>query len=225
MAKRCLDLLVAVSALVALAPLLLAVAVLVKLDSRGPVLYRATRAGKDGVPFAMYKFRTMKIGASITGPGITRRGDGRITRLGRVLRATKIDEVPQFVNVLKGEMSLIGPRPEDPRFVARYTCEQRRVLSVRPGMAGPAALALRSEETVLAEAGGDVEAIYLNLILPAKLLIDLEYVNHQSFLGDLHVLAEVPLALARPRNLVYLNPQLFANESEQRHTSGTTHAA
>jgi lipopolysaccharide/colanic/teichoic acid biosynthesis glycosyltransferase len=193
--KRCFDVVVSALGLVILSPLLIAVAALVKLDSRGPVLHRATRAGRDGDAFTMYKFRTMVVGARHSGPGITRRGDPRITRVGRLLRATKIDELPQLVNVLRGDMSLVGPRPEDPRFVAHYTPGQRRVLSIRPGIVGPAALKYRDEERVLAESGGDVETTYLNAVVPEKLRIDLEYVDRRSFLGDLGVLARLPLSL------------------------------
>jgi lipopolysaccharide/colanic/teichoic acid biosynthesis glycosyltransferase len=144
--------------------------------------------------------------AAQQGPGITQQADPRITRVGRLLRRLKIDEMPQLINVLKGEMSIVGPRPEDPRYVAYYTPEQRRVLSVRPGMASPAFIQYRHEEALLAlwnthystgqaAAGGDLEDIYLTAILPDKLRLDLEYIEQQSFLGDLAILAQAAISL------------------------------
>ena len=124
-------------------------------------------------PFRLYKFRRMVSDADKQGPGITATGDSRITRVGRFLRRTKIDELPQLINVLSGDMSLVGPRPEDPRYVTLYTPEQRRVLAVRPGITSAASLAYRHEEQLLA--GADWETVYREEVLPAKLAIDLEY--------------------------------------------------
>lgn len=194
MAKRLFD--VTVSALVMLMalPVWLAVAVAIKLDSVGPIFYRATRAGKHKEPFTVYKFRTMAVGASKCGPGITQEGDTRITRVGRFLRKFKVDEMPQLINVLKGEMSIIGPRPEDPRYVAHYTPEQQRVLTVRPGMASPAVIKYRHEEEILAGAD-DVEHAYLTQVLPDKLHLDLDYIERQSLLFDLKVFGQAALSL------------------------------
>lgn len=176
-------------------PLWLVVVLAIKLDSPGPVLYRAIRIGKDGKPFTLYKFRTMVVGASRRGPGITRDGDPRITAVGRLLRKLKIDEMPQLINVLKGEMSIVGPRPEDPRYVRHYTPEQRRVFAVRPGMASPAFVRYRHEEEILAAVGDEVEDFYLTALLPNKLRMDLEYIERQSLWFDLRVLAQAAVSL------------------------------
>ena len=198
MLKRAFDFVVSLLIILIALSLWLAAAVAIKLDSPGPVFHRARRIGKDGQPFTLYKFRTMVADAPRQGPGITRQDDPRITRVGRFLRKLKIDEMPQLINVLKGEMSIVGPRPEDPRYVAHYTPEQRRVLSVRPGMASPAFIKYRHEEELLAAAGDDVENTYLTVILPDKLRLDLEYIEQQSFLFDLGVLARAALSLFRP---------------------------
>jgi lipopolysaccharide/colanic/teichoic acid biosynthesis glycosyltransferase len=129
MLKRTFDLFISFLVILIALPLWLAVAVAIKLDSPGPVFYRGPRVGKDGKPFHIYKFRTMVVDAPQRGPGITQGNDPRITRVGRFLRKLKIDEMPQLINILKGEMSIVGPRPEDPRYVAHYTPEQRRVVN------------------------------------------------------------------------------------------------
>jgi lipopolysaccharide/colanic/teichoic acid biosynthesis glycosyltransferase len=193
--KRALDVAVSAVLLSVLSPLLALLAVLVRLTSPGPALHRARRVGRGGHEFTMYKLRTMRRDAASTGPGITGRGDARITSLGRALRRTRLDELPQLWNVLRGDMSLVGPRPEDPRFVARYTPEQRTVLSVRPGITGPAQLAYRDEERLLpAEATEDA---YARDVLPAKLAIDLAYVRRPSLLRDLAVLARTLAGVVR----------------------------
>ena len=195
MLKRAFD--IAVSSLVILIalPLWAIVAVAIRLDSPGPVFYHAARIGKGGEPFTICKFRTMTVDAPGKGPGITMQGDPRITRVGRFLRSIKIDEMPQLINVLRGEMSIVGPRPEDPRYVARYTLEQRRVLNVRPGMASSAFPKYRHEQELLAAAGDDFENTYLTVILPDRLRMDLEYIEQQSFLYDLAVLARAAVSL------------------------------
>ena len=193
--KRTFDILISTLFLITFSPFLLIIAVLIKLDTSGPVLHRATRIGQAGIPFTLYKFRTMVADAAKRGPGITRDRDPRITRAGRILRKLKLDEIPQLINVLKGEMSIVGPRPEDPRYVAHYTPKQRRVLSVRPGMASPAFIKYRHEEERLAAAGEDLEHAYLTQILPDKLQMDLDYVQHQSFTGDLAIFAQAALSL------------------------------
>jgi lipopolysaccharide/colanic/teichoic acid biosynthesis glycosyltransferase len=196
--KRSFDVFVAALLLLILAPVLFVVAILVRLDSPGPVLYRPTRVGKDGVPFTLLKLRSMVDGAVRLGPRVTRGGDPRITRVGRFLRKSKLDELPQLVNVLRGDMSLVGPRPEDGRYVALYTKEQRRILSVRPGLTGLASVRYRDEETLLARADGGLEETYVDVVLPAKLSVDLEYVERQSLLLDLLILWRTALALPWP---------------------------
>jgi lipopolysaccharide/colanic/teichoic acid biosynthesis glycosyltransferase len=186
MAKRALDLLVSSLALLLLSPLLLLLTLWVKLDSQGPVLYSGRRVGKDGQPFLMYKFRTMVEGAERRGPAVTYRDDPRITRAGRFLRRTKLDELPQLLNVVRGEMSLVGPRPEDPSYVALYTPQQRQVLSVKPGITGPTQLEYRDEASMLQ--GESVDEEYVTRLMPEKLKLDLEYVRQRSLALDLRIL-------------------------------------
>jgi lipopolysaccharide/colanic/teichoic acid biosynthesis glycosyltransferase len=181
--KRGFDLVAAIAGLVILSPLLLVIGLAVKLQDGGPIFYRAPRIGKDGRPFRLYKFRTMVVDADRRGPGITSNGDTRVTPVGRWLRRTKLDELPQLINVVRGEMSLVGPRPEDPRYVALYTPEQRRILSTRPGMTSAASLAYRHEEELLS--GPDWERVYREEVMPAKLAIDLEYLSRRSVWSDL----------------------------------------
>jgi lipopolysaccharide/colanic/teichoic acid biosynthesis glycosyltransferase len=167
MCKRISDGVIAALGLLIVSPLFLLIAPIIKLDSPGPVFHRAERIGKDGVPFRLYKFRSMVADAHRRGPGITAAGDRRVTRVGAFLRRTKLDELPQLINVLRGEMSLVGPRPEDPRYVAHYTPEQRRVLAARPGITSPASLHYRNEPAVLS--GDDWERIYVETVMPHKL--------------------------------------------------------
>jgi lipopolysaccharide/colanic/teichoic acid biosynthesis glycosyltransferase len=185
-AKRLFDLLGATLALLLLAPLLLVVAAAVKIDSRGPVFYRQERVGRHGVPFRIHKFRTMHHGAG--GLPLTVGADPRITRVGAFLRRTRIDELPQFIDVLLGRMSLVGPRPEVPRYVAHYPPALReRVLAVRPGITDPASLGWIDEGSLLASAA-DPEREYIEVILPAKLQRAAEYAERASLATDLAVL-------------------------------------
>lgn len=188
MAKRLFDLICSGLGLVLLSPLLLLVALWIKLDSPGPVLFRQERVGRFGRPFFIHKFRSMRVDAPALGPQITIGQDPRITRSGRWLRASKLDELPQLWDVFRGAMSLVGPRPEVPRYVALYTPEQRDlVLSVRPGITDPASLQFRNESEVLARAA-DPEREYAEVILPAKLQIAGDYVRQASVWGDLRLI-------------------------------------
>jgi lipopolysaccharide/colanic/teichoic acid biosynthesis glycosyltransferase len=196
-AKRLFDLLGATLALLLLSPLLLAAALAVKLDSPGPVFYRQQRVGRHGVPFFIHKFRTMHHGAG--GPLLTVGDDPRITRVGAFLRRTRIDELPQFIDVLLGHMSLVGPRPEVPRYVAQYPPELRqRVLAVRPGITDPASLAYIDEARLLA-AAADPEREYVEIILPAKLRRSADYADHATPWTDLGVLWATLRRLTVPR--------------------------
>jgi lipopolysaccharide/colanic/teichoic acid biosynthesis glycosyltransferase len=195
MVKRLFDLVCSLAGLIILSPLFLFVAFLIKLDSPGGVFYRGLRVGKGGHPFHIFKFRTMTADAATRGPGITTGDDLRITRIGRILRKTKIDELPQLINVVKGEMSLVGPRPEDPRYVALYTPEQRKVLALCPGITSPASLQYRHEEALLK--GDDWEKTYLETILARKLEIELAYLERRTFLTDIQLIARTLLALFR----------------------------
>ncbi|MBT2300809.1 sugar transferase [Variovorax paradoxus] len=185
MFKRLFDICFALCALLVSAPVLVAVALWIKLDSRGSVLFRQERVGLRGRLFAIYKFRTMRVGATEQGPQITVRADSRITRAGAFLRRYKLDELPQFVNVLVGDMSVVGPRPEVPRYVALYPREARDlILSVRPGITDLASIAYRDESALL-NGADDPEALYVQEVLPAKLEHCLQYVQTQSLWFDL----------------------------------------
>jgi len=195
--KRVFDLLGAAAALLLLAPLLLVVALLVKLDSPGPVFFRQQRVGRHGVPFFIHKFRTMAHGAA--GLPITVGADPRITRVGAFLRRTRIDELPQFIDVLQGTMSLVGPRPEVPRYVAHYPPHLRdRALAVRPGITDPASLHFIDEATLLAQAA-DPEREYIEVILPAKLQRAVAYAETASLRTDAAVLWATLRRLMRGR--------------------------
>lgn len=196
--KRLFDVSAAGLGLILLSPLLLILAVWVMLDSRGPALYRGPRVGKEGRPIHIFKFRTMVHDAAYNGTGLTTRNDARITRAGRVLRRTKLDELPQLLNVLYGEMSLVGPRPEDPRYVDFYTPEQLRVLEVKPGLTGVASLQFRNEESLLA--GADWERTYLEDVMPLKLDLELAYLRRRTFVTDLEVIGQTILALLKQVN-------------------------
>ncbi len=188
MSKRIFDMALAFVGLVLTAPLLALIALLVRLDSRGPVFFKQERVGKDGRPFRILKFRTMVQGAAALGPRLTRKRDPRITRVGQALRWLKLDELPQLLNVLRGEMSFVGPRPEDPHFVGFYTSAQRAVLSVRPGIVGPSQIAGRDELERYPE-GVDTERYYIDHILPEKLATDLAYVRAAGLLHDMGLIA------------------------------------
>jgi len=190
---RLLDLLVSLIGLVFLSPFFLIIALMIKISSPGPVFYRALRIGKGGKPFRLYKFRSMIVNADNLGPGITSAEDSRITGVGRWMRKYKIDELPQLINVFKGDLSLVGPRPEDPRYVAQYTPEQRRILSVRPGITSAASLAFRKEEQMLS--GPNWERIYCTEVLPTKLTMDLAYFSHRTLLSDILLIIRTILSI------------------------------
>jgi lipopolysaccharide/colanic/teichoic acid biosynthesis glycosyltransferase len=181
--KRALDVAMSAMMLVVMSPLLLIVCALVKLTSRGPVFYRQERVGEGGRPFNIVKFRSMVVDADRRGPGLTAAGDPRVTRCGALLRRLKIDELPQLWNVLKGDMSLVGPRPELPVYVANYDSQQRVVLTVRPGITDTASIAFRWEEDLLAQRPNP-EQFYREDILPRKLALNLAYVANMSLKYD-----------------------------------------
>lgn len=193
--KRLFDVMVSGIGLLVLSPLLLAIGLAVRLTSPGPALYKAKRVGRDGELFTLYKFRSMVADADKQGPGVTTAGDSRVTPVGRILRRTKLDELPQLFNVLRGDMSLVGPRPEDPRYVALYTPEQRAVLRVRPGITSPASVHYRDEERILQ--GENWETQYMTQVLPAKLALDLEYAQQANLLTDLKIILQTAKALFR----------------------------
>ncbi len=182
--KRTFDLLLATTGLLLLSPLLLIGAILAKLQSKGTIFYKATRVGRGGTLFEMYKFRTMVANADSIGGSLTTYKDTRVTRIGSFLRWTKLDELPNLINVIKGEMSLIGPRPEAPVYVKYYTETQRQVLQVKPGMTGPSQLANRDEEEKL-KGQQDAEHFYITELMPKKLDLDLHYVETQRIAADI----------------------------------------
>lgn len=187
-AKRAVDICVSLVGLVLLAPLFVVLGVLIRLDSPGPVFFRQRRVGCGGRLFEIYKFRTMVHGAYNMGSRLTVKRDPRITRLGKFLRWSKLDELPQLINVLRGEMSLVGPRPEDPYFVSHYSAEEREVLSVPPGIFGPSQIHGRDETEEYPDGLKDTESYYIRHIMPAKLARDLSYVRSQTFWGDMKFL-------------------------------------
>ena len=188
MAKRAVDLLVAALGLVLLAPLFALVALAIKVDTPGPVLFRQERVGRHGVPFRMHKFRTMVADAPQRGLPLTVGADPRITRVGALLRGSRIDELPQLIDVLLGRMSLVGPRPEMARYVALYPPALREtLLAVRPGITDPASLAYRHEGELLA-AASDPERLYVEELMPAKLQLSAAYLAQASFASDCKLL-------------------------------------
>ena len=185
MLKRLFDIVLSLISLILLSPFFLAIAVLIKLDSRGPVFFRQVRVGENGRHFQMLKFRSMVEAKDWTGPPLSPKNDPRVTSLGAILRRFKINEFPQLINVLKGDMSFVGPRPEIPEFVKLYGHEQQeRILSISPGIVGPAQIHMRNEEELYVE-DVDPRQYYMNHILPKKLRIDLDYASSRSFLKDI----------------------------------------
>jgi lipopolysaccharide/colanic/teichoic acid biosynthesis glycosyltransferase len=188
MSKRAFDILFSLAALMLIAPVLLSVALWVKADSKGPIFFRQRRVGRGGREFLIYKFRTMTTDAEARGPQITVGADTRVTRSGAVLRKYKLDELPQFLNVLFGDMSVVGPRPEVPRYVAMYPEGVRCiVLSIRPGITDLASIEYRDENELLARSN-DPEYTYVHQVMPAKLAYCEQYVRDRSFVGDLDII-------------------------------------
>jgi lipopolysaccharide/colanic/teichoic acid biosynthesis glycosyltransferase len=194
---RAFDLVASLVGLIVLAPLLLVVAALVRATSSGPALFTQERVGLGGRPFRIYKFRTMEQDAEASGGQLTIGADPRITRVGATLRRLKLDELPQLINVLRGDMSLVGPRPEVPRYVARYDERQRAVLRVRPGITDPASIAFRDENALLARSA-DPEATYLEVVMPKKLEMNLAYLERRTVLSDVGVIMRTLTRLGRP---------------------------
>ncbi len=184
MTKRVFDAIFALLGLAVLSPLFLLVAAAIKFTSAGPVFFRQERVGKDFHRFRIYKFRTMVVDAPKLGGQITAARDPRVTPVGRVLRKAKLDELPQLINVVKGEMSLVGPRPEVPRYVEMFRDDYREVLSVRPGITDLASVKYRDESEILAMAADPDEA-YVRQILPDKIALAKEYLAKQSLLFDI----------------------------------------
>jgi lipopolysaccharide/colanic/teichoic acid biosynthesis glycosyltransferase len=195
MIKRIFDFLVSLFGLIILSPLFLICVLLIKLDSPGPIFYRGIRVGKDGKEFKIFKFRTMIKGAEELGGPSTAADDPRLTRIGKILRKYKIDELPQLINVLKGEMSLVGPRPEVKIYVDMMSEKEREIiLSVKPGMTDLASLWDFHEEEIL-KGAKDPEKVYMEKIRPRKIQLQIEYVQKKSFLLDLKIILKTILKL------------------------------
>jgi lipopolysaccharide/colanic/teichoic acid biosynthesis glycosyltransferase len=194
--KRSLDIAAALSGLILASPLLLAAALAVKLGSRGPIFFRQERMGRNFRPFRIYKFRTMVPDAPNLGAQITAGADPRITRVGHLLRKSKIDELPQLINVLLGDMSLVGPRPEVPKYVEMFPDDYREILSVRPGITDPASIKYRDESSTLASSL-DPERMYVEELLPDKIAISRDYVRRASLPGDFRVLVSTVMCILR----------------------------
>lgn len=182
--KRLFDLCASLMGGVLLLPVFVIVSALILITMGWPILFRQKRVGRNEVIFKIFKFRTMVANAQTQGPVFTTGGDPRVTPLGKKLRRYKIDELPQLLNVLRGEMSLVGPRPEVPEFVSHYNSEQKQVLTVRPGLTDPASITYHDEETILTRYD-DTQKAYLEIIMPAKLKLNLAYIQNASFSADL----------------------------------------
>jgi lipopolysaccharide/colanic/teichoic acid biosynthesis glycosyltransferase len=193
--KRIFDAITSAMAVLLLSPLFIVIALLIKLTSAGPVFFFQQRVGRRGRLFQIAKFRSMRNGSEEQGPGITEQGDSRITPFGRVLRFLKIDELPQLWNVLRGDMSLVGPRPELPRYVDHYSASQRRVLAVRPGMTDPASIKYAREEHELGQQAAP-ERFYVDVILPDKLDLNLEYIGRVTLFRDLSLLSKTLITIS-----------------------------
>lgn len=196
MMKSAFDFLAAFCGLVLLSPVFVAIAILIRIDDPGPVFFRQERVGRHGRPFRIHKFRTMVTNGDPSRQ-LTIGDDARITRIGRFLRKTKLDEFPQLIDVIAGNMSLVGPRPEVPRYVAMYPADLRKiVLSVKPGITDLASIEYRDESAMLASAV-DAEAFYVEQVLPAKLAYYRRYVETRTFWGDIRIILRTLAAIAR----------------------------
>lgn len=193
--KRCFDILAALAGVVLLSPLFVLVAILIRLTSEGPVFFRQRRVGRGGREFVLCKFRTMRVASGAECGSFDAGNNSRVTAVGSMLRKSKLDELPQLWNVLTGDMSLVGPRPEVRKWVDAYPERWNRVLTVRPGITDPASICYRNEEELLAESA-DPEQRYRDEILPHKLSLYEGYVRNHSFRGDMHILFKTLMVVA-----------------------------
>jgi lipopolysaccharide/colanic/teichoic acid biosynthesis glycosyltransferase len=187
MIKRSFDIVFSLFFLILLIPVFIIISIWITFDSKGPIFYRQLRVGLKRSNFHLYKFRSMKIDSDKLGLLTVGNRDPRITRSGMFIRKYKIDELPQLINVLFGDMSIVGPRPEVPKYVALYSSDQLKVLSVRPGISDFASIRYRNENEILSQAP-DPEKFYVEQILPEKLKLNLDYINSQSFITDLKII-------------------------------------
>lgn len=194
MLKRSFDIFFSFFGLILLSPLLLIIAVLIKSDSKGPVIYRQTRVGKNGMDFEMLKFRSMRPGSESKGLLTVGGKDSRITKTGYFIRKYKLDELPQLINVLKGDMSIVGPRPEVRKYVLLYEENQKKVLNVKPGITDTASIRYKNENELL-ESSDNPEEFYIKEIMPNKIKMNLDYLNDRSFFKDIKVILNTLKAL------------------------------
>jgi lipopolysaccharide/colanic/teichoic acid biosynthesis glycosyltransferase len=195
--KRSFDFMISLIGLILLSPVFFFIAVAIKLDSIGPIFFRQVRIGQYGLQFHIYKFRTMIVDAETKGLKITVKKDPRVTRVGAILRRYKLDELPQLINVLINNMSLVGPRPEVPKYVALYSPEIRDIIfSVKPGITDNASIHYRSENSLLTSLSNS-EKVYIEEILPKKLRLNVDYVKHQSFWGDIKIIFKTLISLIK----------------------------
>jgi len=199
MIKRCFDIVLASIGLILFTPLFLYIALRIYKEDKGSIFYRGERVGLRGKPFRIYKFRTMVVNAEKIGPASTSDDDPRITKIGRFLRKYKLDELPQLINVLKGEMSFVGPRPEVPSEVATYNEEERKILSVRPGITDWASLTYHNEGEIL-KGAEDPHQAYREKIRPGKIKLAMKYVDKQSFFIDLRIIMDTLRTLIKTRS-------------------------
>ena len=212
MLKRLFDIIISIILLFILSPVMLLSALIIIVDDGFPIIYRGLRVGKDGETFYIFKLRSMVHSDITQGPEITAGGDQRITRSGRVLRKWKLDEFPQFFNVLRGDMSIVGPRPESPSYVKYYTDEERHVLSVRPGITGVTQIVFRNEEQLLDIP--DPEQYYIDVLMHQKLKYDLAYVKNRSLLLDFLLVFITIVAIITPRYGIALCERMLKNYPE-----------
>jgi lipopolysaccharide/colanic/teichoic acid biosynthesis glycosyltransferase len=196
MLKRTFDILFASLVLASLSPVFIILAIIIKLTSPGPVFYRGKRVGRGGDIFLMFKFRSMVVNADKIGTDLAPRGDPRVTGVGKFLRKTKLDELPQLIDVLRGKMSVVGPRPESPLYVRYYNERQKRVLSVRPGIVGPAQIVYRHEDLILKDKK-DPDDYYIHQLMPKKIEIDLTYIRNMNLLLDVKIIFRTLLAVLK----------------------------
>ncbi|MGZ3866710.1 MAG: sugar transferase [Bacteroidia bacterium] len=185
--KRCFDIVFAIIGILFFSPFLILIAIAIMVDSRGGIFYKQVRVGKNNVDFKILKFRTMKVNSDKSGLLTVGARDNRITRVGYFLRKYKLDELPQLFNVLSGEMSFVGPRPEVRKYVEMYNAEQKKVLDVKPGITDYASIEYSNENEVLAKSNTP-EQTYINEIMPHKLSLNLKYINEQSFFTDVRII-------------------------------------
>lgn len=208
----------ALAGLIVLSPLLVVIGALIACSSRGPIIFRQHRVGRHGKHFVLFKFRTMRVQQS--GLQITARDDDRMTSVGRFLRKTKMDELPELLNIVKGEMSLVGPRPEVPRYVDANDPLWQEILRVRPGITDPVTLALRNEEQLLAEVKGDRESFYRDVLQPFKLRGYADYLRRRSWRSDVGVIAHTLWAVVFPSQATRLSRAEFAEPAINCETRG-----